>query len=112
MDGGRAPPWAQEILAQLDSVHTKLNAIHAQVIRIATEEDQLMATLTDLQAEVSRNTDVDQSAITLLNGLTAKIQQLIDAGADPAAFQKLADDLKASTDQLAAAVAANTPAAP
>lgn len=70
-----------------------------------------MATLADLQAAVARDTAVDQSAITLLNGLSAKLQELVNAGADPAAFQKLADDLAATTDALAAAVTANTPAA-
>jgi hypothetical protein len=67
-----------------------------------------MADLTALTAEVTRNNDVDQSAIILLNGLAAQIQQL---KTDPAALQALADQLKASSDKLAEAVTANTPAA-
>jgi hypothetical protein len=64
--------------------------------------------LSPLTAEVTRNTEVDQSAITLLNGLAAKIEEL---KADPVALQALADQLKGSSDTLAAAVVANTPAA-
>jgi hypothetical protein len=66
-----------------------------------------MADLTALQAEVARNTDVDSSAITLLNGLAAQIEQL---KTDPAALQALADSLRQSSDALSAAIVANTPA--
>lgn len=68
-----------------------------------------MADLTALTAEVSRNTEVDQSAIALLTGLAAQIEAL---KTDPAALQALADQLKGSSDALAAAVVANTPVAP
>jgi len=67
-----------------------------------------MADLGPLTAEVTRNTEVDSSAIALLNGLSAQIAQLKN---DPVALQALADQLKASSDSLAAAVVANTPAA-
>jgi len=62
-----------------------------------------------LAAEVSRNTEVDAGAIALLN----RLAEMIRAGAgDPAAMNKLADDLTASSTQLAEAVSANTPAEP
>jgi hypothetical protein len=64
--------------------------------------------LSALTAEVTRNTDVDTSAIALLNGLAAQIQAL---KGDPVALQQLADALRGSSDALAAAVVANTPAA-
>lgn len=67
-----------------------------------------MADLTALTAEVTRNSEVDDSAITLLNGLAAQIVLLKN---DPAALQALADQLKASSDKLSAAIVANTPAA-
>ncbi len=57
--------------------------------------------------EVTRNDAVDASAIALLNGLSAKIVELKN---DPVALQALADELKASSDALAGAVTANTPA--
>lgn len=68
-----------------------------------------MAIPDSLIQEVTRNDAVDASAITLLNGLSAQIEQLKN---DPVALQALADELKGSSDALAAAVAANTPAAP
>jgi hypothetical protein len=66
-----------------------------------------MADLTALTAEVQRNTDVDSSAIVLLNGLAAQIEAL---KTDPVALQQLADTMRQSSDALAAAVVANTPA--
>jgi hypothetical protein len=69
-----------------------------------------MATdLSGLTAEVTRNTEVDDSAVALINGLATQIEQL---KTDPVALQALADSMRASSDKLAAAVAANTPAAP
>jgi len=64
--------------------------------------------LSALQTEVEQQQSVVQSAITLIGGLA---QQLRDAAGDPAAIQALADQLDASTNALAAAVEANTPAA-
>lgn len=86
-----------------------LARIEAKLDQIITQGEVTMADLTALTAEVTRNTEVDQSAITLLNGLAAQIESL---KTDPAALQALADQLKNSSDQLAAAVTANTPAQP
>lgn len=70
-----------------------------------------MAKLSDLQAKVVAEETVIGSAVTLIGGLS---QQLKDALAqnDPTAIQNLIDELDAGQQQLAAAVAANTPAAP
>lgn len=68
-----------------------------------------MATLDQLTADVATLTTVDQSAITLINGLAAQIKA---AGVDPAALKALTDQMEAQSSALAAAVAANTPAAP
>lgn len=62
-----------------------------------------------LTAEVAVVTNVEQSAITLINGLAA---QLAAAGTDPVKLTALHDSLVASSTALASAVAANTPAAP
>lgn len=64
-----------------------------------------------LEAAVTRNTDVDASAIALLQGLKTKLDEAIASG-DPAKLAAFSASLGASTDALAAAVAANTPAAP
>jgi len=77
--------------------------------KLSQQVEQIMSDLTALTAEVANNTEVDQSAIALLNGLSAQIEAL---KTDPAALQGLADTLKSSSAALAAAVVANTPAAP
>lgn len=68
-----------------------------------------MATnLDDLTAAVEKDTEVDQSAITLLTGLKAALDA---AGTDPVKLKELSDKIKNSTQALADAVVANTPAA-
>ena len=68
-----------------------------------------MATLTDLQNEVTAEDTVVDSAIALLTGLAAQVKALTP---DQAAIDALAADITAKTSSLAAAVTANTPAAP
>lgn len=69
-----------------------------------------------LEQEVARDTDVTSSAATLLNGLSAELQQVKDElaaqGVDNARLNSLVDSVASNTDALAAAVAANTPAEP
>ncbi len=60
-----------------------------------------------LTTEVTENADVIASAVTLINGLS---QQIRDLQNDPAALAALADKLDAQSNDLAAAVTANTPA--
>lgn len=62
--------------------------------------------LDDLTAEVAQETTVENSAITLINGLAA---QITAAGTDPAKLAALTASIKSSSDALAAAVTANTP---
>lgn len=68
-----------------------------------------MVDLTALTAQVTANTTVIESALTLINGFAA---QLAAAGTDPVALKALQDQLAAEDTKLADAVAANTPAAP
>ena len=71
----------------------------------------IMTVLQKLIDEVAETKAVNQSAVALLQGLKTKLDEAIASG-DPAVLQALADDLDASTNSLATAVAANTPAAP
>lgn len=70
--------------------------------------------LLDLQAAVEKTKTVEASAVTLINGIAAKIQAAIDkalaggASADDLApVQQEVIDMNAAADALAAAVAAN-----
>ena len=92
----------------------KLSQIVTLLLNIKQKEEEMALNFDALIAQVERNTQIDTSAITLLNGLTAKINQLAaDLADQPVAAAKIAElaaALGASTDALVSAVAANTPA--
>lgn len=74
--------------------------------------------LDDLTAQVTQNEEVEASATTLINGIADRIQAAVTAAiAGGATATQLAPvqaevtALKVSSDALAAAVTANTPAA-
>lgn len=87
-------------------IRSALARIAMKLDLIASKQENMMADLTDLQAQVASNTTVIESAIVLINGIAARIDA---AGVDPVALKALSDSLKASDDALSAAVAANTP---
>lgn len=68
----------------------------------------MSAQMDALEAQVTATKTVTDSAIVLLQGLR---QQIIDAGTDQGKLTTLTDSLRTETDELAAAVTANTPAA-
>ena len=67
--------------------------------------------LSDLTAKVTASGEATDRAVILLNGLKEKLDAAIASG-DPAALQALSDALGTNTDELAAAILANTPAQP
>lgn len=64
--------------------------------------------LDDLTAQVKSNSDLLDSATTLINGIADRIAA---AGVDPTKLAALTAELRSKDDALAAAVTANTPAA-
>ncbi len=72
----------------------------------------------DLTAAVEKQTTVDASATTLIKGFPALLaaaiaaDRLANPGADFSAVEALALQITQNSDPLAAAVLANTPAAP
>ena len=89
---------------QLDRIERKLD-------NIIQQEAEQVADLTQIQNDVAANGDVVQSAVTLLQGLKAQLDEAI-ASNDPAALAELSAALEQQTQSLADAVTANTPAAP
>ena len=71
-----------------------------------------MAALDDLKAAVARNTDTTQSAITALVGIKKALDDIIAAGNNDPALAALSASITSDDDALAAAIVANTPAAP
>lgn len=70
--------------------------------------EKIMTKLDDLNSAVERNTAVDDSVLTLLDGI---VQQLKDAQAsnDPQAIDNLIAKLDANTQKMTDAVTKNTP---
>lgn len=68
-----------------------------------------MAKLDELKAEVAETKTVQESAIALLQGLKAKLDEALAGGNVEAEVKALRDELDASNAALADAVAANTP---
>lgn len=70
-----------------------------------------MTQMDDLRARIARNSSVDDSIITLVQGLS---QQLKDALAnnDPKAIQDIITQLDQDADRVAKAVTDNTPSSP
>jgi len=72
--------------------------------------ENIMSELSDLQDQVAATIGIEQSAVTLIQGLAAKIDALVAGagagGVDPAELTKLKDALKSEADALAAAVTA------
>lgn len=91
-----------------DAVQENHAEIRKQLKRIERKEKVMVGELDDLTNEVTNQTTVEKSALALIQGFSAR---LAAAGTDPAKLKALRDTLKANDDELAAAVAANTPAA-
>jgi hypothetical protein len=97
--------WALQLYAQLAA---RLDAVDSKLDQILANQKEEIMDLAALTAQVTQNTTVEQSAITLIQGLAA---QLVANANDPAAIAALAASLNTSATSLAAAVTANTPAA-
>jgi chromosome segregation ATPase len=90
----------------LDLRGPDLRELVRAIVSLTIRIEAMSAQLDRLTAEVSEIKTVADSAITLLNGLSAQIRALKD---DPAKLEALANDLDAKGNELAAAVTANTP---
>lgn len=98
------------LAVMIERLDAKVDDLAGRIHHLIRMERQEMSDLSTLQAAVEADTAVDQSAITLINGLA---DQLRAAANDPAAIQALADQLTANAAGLAAAVAApGTPVDP
>jgi hypothetical protein len=86
---------------RLDQIITMLQAISKQETKMSQQLDALTA-------QVTENTNVEASAVTLLQNIAAQLEA---AKTDPVKLQALKDQLQNSAAALAAAITANTPAA-
>ena len=103
---------------QDEALLSGLAPILAGVARLETKMSQLDDQISALTAQVAANTDVEKSALVLIQGFSARLDAAVAAaqaaGATPAQLQALTAlgvAIKGSDDELSAAVAANTVAA-
>lgn len=82
--------------------------------RMVKKMSEIEDAVTALEAKVSQDLAVDQSAVDLLNGLKALLDAALAEGGNAAALkarvQAISDQIGASTQGLADAVVKNTPA--
>lgn len=71
-------------------------------------EERIMTALEELETEVKENSDVIDSAVTLIKGLAQLVK---DAGTDPVKLRNLVTLLDTKAKELAQVVVENTPAA-
>ncbi len=98
--------------ANQTAVLAAIAALVSQVSAISAKVDKLMATLDDVRAAVAAERTVEDSVVTLLEGIAQQLAVAM-ASNDPVAMQTVVDDINANASRMAAAVAANTaPPAP
>ena len=88
-----------------------LERIEAKLDTIITKENQQMAAIDDLEREVSEQTTVISSAVTLLQELKRMLDEAIASGSMER-VAAVAAQLDSHSQALAEAVAANTPTPP
>jgi hypothetical protein len=98
-----------------EALHYKLDRILRRLAEIEIQLGRIMTVVDDLKAIVSNNTTVIGSALALIQGFATQLAtitaELAAAGVDVTALKALGDQITADDKSLAAAVAANTPAA-
>src|SRR6476646_7624558 len=78
---------------QMKSIFILLNSVF--LLFIINQLSKMSQELDDLKDAMQKDTEVEQSAITLLNGLKAQLDAHIN---DPAALKELSDQLGSSAD--------------
>jgi hypothetical protein len=94
----------RQLLAAVQRVESKMDLLLEKEDAMNAEQQKAWDSLT---AAVGRETDVTQSAITLITNMS---RQMKEVSVDPN-VQALADQMAANAQNLAQAITANTPAA-
>jgi len=90
---------------QLNRIEAAVNALKGDLMATSKTTAQAFA---DLQAQITANTNTENSALQLINGIAAQLKTAIANGASPDDLEALVTQLQTSASPLAAAVAANT----
>ena len=93
----------------LRRIESTLNRVVVLMERLTNKGAVMSQELEALRAEVAETKTVQESAVRLIEGISARIQAAIDAGGKPEDFIAMKDELDAANAALSAAVEANTP---
>jgi chromosome segregation ATPase len=93
---------------RLDHIDHNLTALHEAVGIVIKKEKKMTTEMLALKEKVAQNTSLVDSAITLINGISAQLEAI---KSDPAAITEFIAELEASNAELAAKIVENTPAA-
>jgi uncharacterized coiled-coil DUF342 family protein len=102
-------PEPEITLLEVKRLATILRDIREELTSIRLEIHAMSVQMDNLTREVAETKTVIDSAITLIQGLSTRIEELKN---DPAKLQALADELDTKANALASAVTANTPVEP
>lgn len=111
--GGRNGESARaqtRLLDELSRINRKLTLILDKLDSMKKEGAINMAWIDDMRVALEHNSSVSQSAVVALNALADKVQELINAGADPDELQTFVDTLRANDAALSEAIKAGTQA--
>ncbi len=105
-------PWPfNDVFAALSQLAARVDTVSRKIDLVLAKETQMANELQTLTTQVAANTSAEASAIVLLQGLKTALDAAIAAN-NPQALLDLSNQLGASQQALAAAIVANTPAAP
>ena len=93
----------------LRRIESTLNRVAGLTERLTNQGAAMSQELEALRAEVAETKMVQESAVRLIEGISARIQAAIDAGGKPEDFVAMKEELDAANAALSAAVEANTP---
>ncbi len=91
------------------NLHRCIDRFDAALVLLIGKVNQMSQELDALTAAVARSVEVQAQAVTVIQGIAARIAA---ATTDPAALKALTDNLTASADALQAAVTADATPSP
>ena len=95
--------------AKVSSVQRQIGLTSMDIDNLKQQGDEMASSLDNLKTAVANVTTVVGSAITLIQGLKAKLDAAIAALPDQTALDALSTELGTDAQSLADAVSANTP---
>jgi septation ring formation regulator EzrA len=98
-----------EVLNRLIDIENAIAKMSSMLAQVLKKEKEMSKELDALTNQVKQNTNLEQSAVTLIQGLADQIAAAKD---DPVKIDALTQELKTKADALAQAITANTPPAP